>query len=62
MHGVTYWIAQFLLAAVSMFLILIVLDLASGATLAASWQMSGAYALALGAIFTGMRYSRSRRP
>lgn len=61
MRGLTYWIGQFLLAAGSMFVILLVLDLAGGATLAASWPMSAAYALAVGAVFTGMRYSRSRR-
>jgi hypothetical protein len=61
MHGLTYWIAQFLLAAVSMFVVLVVIDLAGGASFAASWQMSAAYALAVGAVFTGMRFSKSRR-
>ena len=60
--GVTYWIGQFLLAGGSMFAVLVALDMAGGATLAASWQMSAAYALAVAAVFTGMRYSRSRRP
>ena len=61
MRGLTYWIGQFLLAAGSMFVILLVHDLAGGGSLAASWPMSAAYALAVGAVFTGMRYSRSRR-
>lgn len=61
MHGAAYWVGQFLLAAVSMFAVLVVIDLAGGASFAASWQMSAAYALAVGAVFTGMRYSKSRR-
>ncbi|HEU5435874.1 MAG TPA: hypothetical protein VFU95_05595 [Telluria sp.] len=61
MHGAAYWVGQFLLAAVSMFVVLVVIDLAGGASFAASWQMSAAYALAVGAVFTGMRYSKSRR-
>lgn len=61
MHGVTYWLGQFLLAGVSMFVILVVLDMAGGATLAGSWQMSAAYALAVAAVFTGMRLSKARR-
>jgi hypothetical protein len=61
MHGVTYWLGQFLLAGGSMFVILVALDMAGGASLAASWPMSAAYALAVGAVFTGMRFSKSRR-
>lgn len=61
MRTLPYWIGQFLLAAVSMFAILVVIDLASGAALASSWQLSAAYALGAAAVFTATRYSRSRR-
>lgn len=61
MQTVLYWTAQFALAAVSMFVILLALDLAGGASLAASWQLSAAYALAVAAVFTGLRFSKARR-
>lgn len=61
MRAITYWIAQFLVAAVSMFAILLVIDLASGTALATSWQLSAAYALGAAAVFTATRYSRARR-
>jgi hypothetical protein len=62
MQGVRYWTTQFLMAAVSMFAIMVVLDLASGRNLADEVWMSLAWALSAAALFTGARYSQSRKP
>lgn len=62
MQNLMVWLGQFLLAALTMFAILVALDLAGGASFAASWPLSAAYALAAAAVFTATRYSRSRRP
>ena len=61
MQGVRYWILQYLLAAVTMFAILVGVDLVSGKTLADGVWMSLAWALASAAIFIGARYSQSRK-
>jgi hypothetical protein len=60
MQGMRYWITQYLLAAVSMFVIMVVIDLANGRSLADGVWMSLAWALAAAALFIGARYSQSR--
>jgi hypothetical protein len=61
MQGLGYWIMQFVLAAVTLFLILLGIDLLSGAKLADGLWMSLAWAVAMAAMFTAARYSRSRK-
>jgi hypothetical protein len=61
MQGVRYWILQYLLAAATMFALLVVVDLIGGKQLADGVWMSLAFALAASAIFIGARYLRSRR-
>lgn len=60
MQGIRFWILQYLLAAVTMFAILVGVDLISGKKLTDVW-MSLAWALAASAIFIGARYSQSRK-
>lgn len=61
MQGIRYWITQYLLAAVSMFVIMTGIDLTSGRSLADGVWMSLAWALAAAALFIGARYSESRK-
>lgn len=61
MHSTRYWIMQYLLAAATMFAILVGIDLLSGVELADVVWMSLAYALVAAAIFIGARYSQSRK-
>jgi hypothetical protein len=61
MQGVRYWILQYLLAAVTLFAILVGVDLISGAKLADGVWMSLAWALAASAIFIGARFNQSRK-
>ncbi len=61
MHGIRYWLLQYLLAAGTLFGILIVVDLVSGKNLAEVVWMTLAWALAASAIFIGARYNQSRK-
>ncbi len=61
MQGVRYWLMQYLLAAVTMFAILVGVDLISGRKPADEIWMSLAWALVSAAIFIGARYSQSRK-
>lgn len=61
MRGIGFWIMQYLLAAGTMFMILLGIDLASGRTLGDQVWMSLAWALAAAALFIGSKYSRSRK-
>jgi hypothetical protein len=61
MHGIRYWIIQYLLAAFTLFALLVGIDLISGAKLADGVWMSLAWALAAAAIFIGARYQQSRK-
>lgn len=61
MHGVRYWILQYLLAAATMFGLLVVVDLIGGKPLAEGVWMSLAFALAASAVFIGARYMRERQ-
>jgi hypothetical protein len=60
MQGVRYWILQYVVAAASMFALLLVIDLISGKQLTDGVWTSLAFALAASAIFIGARYLRSR--
>lgn len=62
MHSTRYWIMQYLLAAVSMFAIMLAIDLAGGAKLTDVVWTSLGYACGIAAIFIGARYSQSRKP
>ena len=59
MHGLAYWIGQFLLGAVTMFAILVGVDMASGADWRAGVPMAALWAVAAAGIFTIARYSKS---
>ncbi|MEO7493711.1 MAG: hypothetical protein ABIT83_10325 [Massilia sp.] len=61
MRGVGYWIVQYLVAAVSLFAILTVVDLLSGKKFGDNLGMSAALALGMSAVFVASRYSRSRK-
>ena len=60
MRGVGYWLLQYLLAAASMFAILIVIDLVGGKKLGDNVWMSLAFALGMAAVFVLSRYQRWR--
>jgi hypothetical protein len=61
MHGIRYWILQYLMAASSLFVILVAIDLAGGKNLADVVWMTLAWALAAAAVFIGARYVQSRK-
>lgn len=61
MQSTRYWIMQYLLAAGTMFAIMLVIDLAGGAKLADVVWTSLGYACGIAAIFIGARYSQSRK-
>lgn len=61
MQGFAYWITQYAIAAVTMFAVLIVMDLASGANVREGVWMTLAWSMSAAAIFIGYRYSQSRR-
>jgi hypothetical protein len=59
MHGIRYWIMQYLLAAGTLFAALVGIDLAGGKNPADGVWMSLAWALVAAALFIGARYSQS---
>jgi hypothetical protein len=59
MQGIRYWIMQYLLAAGTLFAVLVAVDLAGGKSLADGVWMSLAWALVAAALFIGARYSQS---
>ena len=61
MHGIRYWLLRYLLAAGTLFAILVAVDLVSGKTFADGVWMALAWALAAAAIFIGARYNQSRK-
>jgi hypothetical protein len=61
MPGIHYWIGQFLLAASTMFAILVGVDMVKGTSFAEAWPSSLAWALTASAIFIGSRYQRARK-
>jgi hypothetical protein len=61
MPSKSYWIGQFLLAASTMFAILIVVELLKGHTFGETWPSTLAWTLAVSAIFIGNRYRNVRK-
>jgi hypothetical protein len=61
MRGIRYWLLQYLLAASTLFAILVIVDLVSGKRFADGVWMALAWALAAAAIFIGARYKQSRK-
>ncbi|MDB5793590.1 MAG: hypothetical protein JWQ80_3614 [Massilia sp.] len=61
MPKLSYWIGQYLIAVVSMFVLLLAIDvLMRGETLARAWPSALAWAAAASAIFIGSRYRNMR--
>ena len=61
MHGILYWVLQYVLAACTLFAILVGVDLISGKSVADGVWMALAWALTAAAIFIGARYNQSRK-
>lgn len=60
MRTKTYWAGQYLLAAVSMFALIAVIDIMRGDSLAATWPETLAWSAMAAAIFIGSRYRQLR--
>jgi hypothetical protein len=61
MRGIGLWFLQFLFAAATMFLILVGIDLVSGADVQAGLVSAALWAVAAAAIFTIARYNKARK-
>lgn len=61
MKSTGFWIGQYLLAAGSMFVLLEVVELAKGGSLAGGWQSAAAWAAISAALFIGARYRQARK-
>jgi hypothetical protein len=62
MPKLTHWIAQYLIAAASMFALLLAVDLlARGETLGRAWPSSLLWAVLASALFVGSRYRNMKR-
>lgn len=61
MKPVTHWIGQYLLAAGSMFALLLAVDMAQGTVFADAWVSALAWAATAAAIFIGSRYWQARK-
>jgi len=61
MPSTSHWIVQYLIAAVSMFALLLVVDIARGETLARAWPYALAWAAVASALFIGTRYRNMKR-
>ena len=62
MPKLSHWIGQYLIAVVSMFVLLLVIDiLMRGETLARAWPSALTWAAVASAIFIGTRYRNMRR-
>ena len=59
MHGIRYWVSQYLLAACTLFAILVGVDLLSGKKVADGVWMALAWAVMAAAIFIGARYKQA---
>jgi hypothetical protein len=57
----THWIGQFLLAAASMFALLMAVDLLRGTPFADAWVEALTWAVTAAAIFAGSRYRQARK-
>jgi hypothetical protein len=61
MPSIGYWIRHYLLAAGSMFLLLLVVDIIKGRNWQESWLNPLAWAVCAAAIFIGSRYHKARK-
>lgn len=61
MKPLSHWIVQYLVATVTMFALLLVIDLLRGAVLAQAWPSNLLWAAAVAAIFIGSRYRQAGR-
>jgi len=61
MPRLSHWIGQYLLAASTMFALLIAVDLLRGEAFAGAWPGSLAWAATAAAIFVGSRYRQARK-
>lgn len=61
MPRLSHWIGQYLLAASTMFALLVAVDLMRGRTFAGTWAESLAWAAAASAMFVGSRYRQARK-
>lgn len=61
MKPASHWLGQYLLAAGTMFALLVVVDLMRGEAFAASWPGSLLWAATAAAIFVGSRYRQARK-
>lgn len=62
MPKLSHWIAQYAIAAISMFVLLIAVDLLlHGETFARAWPSSLAWAVVASALFVGTRYRNMKR-
>lgn len=61
MPPISHWIVQYLVAAGSMFALLVGVDLARGESFARAWPYALAWALLAAAIFIGSRYRNMKR-
>jgi hypothetical protein len=61
MHGIRYWILQYLLASGTMFALLVAVDFIGAKPVGGGVWMSLAFALAASAIFIGARFLRERK-
>lgn len=60
MHTPVYWLGQYLLAAITMFLLLAGVELLRGGGVA-SWPATLGWSCSAAAIFTASRYRRAKR-
>ena len=61
MHGIRYWVLQYLLAACTLFAILVGVDLVTGKSMADGVWMALAWAVVAAAIFIVARYKQSNK-
>ena len=61
MPKLSHWIGQYLIAVLSMFVLLLVIDLLRGELLERAWPAALAWAAVASAIFIGSRYRNMRR-
>ena len=61
MPRISHWIGQYLFAVVSMFVLLLVVDLLRGESLERAWPSALAWAGVASALFIGTRYRNMKR-
>lgn len=61
MPKLSHWIGQYVIAVVTMFLLLLVIDLLRGEAFVRAWPSALAWAAVASAIFIGSRYRNMRR-